>query len=149
MKIAVLGSQGQLGRDLCPRLAGEVLPLTRADIDLAQPATIAPTLARPRPDVVVNCAAYNFVDKADTDLAAAVAGLVADSTEGLVHATSSGDCTWYEFAAEIFRLASVRADLTPTTSEQFNAPARRPPYSVLNSDRIPSLRPWQEAVAAY
>ena len=30
MKIAVLGSQGQLGRDLCPRLSGEVVPLTRA-----------------------------------------------------------------------------------------------------------------------
>ena len=29
MNIAVLGSAGQLGRDLCPRLPGEVVPLTR------------------------------------------------------------------------------------------------------------------------
>jgi len=69
MKIAVLGAAGQLGRDLCPRLAalGDVVPLTRADIDLAKPDTIAPVLAALRPDVLVNCAAYNLVDKAEAD----------------------------------------------------------------------------------
>ncbi|MGL6094590.1 MAG: SDR family oxidoreductase, partial [Fimbriiglobus sp.] len=74
MKIAVLGSAGQLGRDLCPRLAGDVVPLTRADADLAHPATLAPALAAVRPDVVVNCAAYNFVDKAEAEPDAAFAG---------------------------------------------------------------------------
>ena len=67
MKIAVLGAHGQLGRDLCPQLSGEVVPLARADIDLARPETIAPVLAAIRPAVLVNCAAYNFVDKAETD----------------------------------------------------------------------------------
>lgn len=67
MKIAVLGSQGQLGRDLCPRLSGQVVPLTRSDIELARPETIAPVLGSHRPDVLVNCAAYNFVDKAETE----------------------------------------------------------------------------------
>ena len=33
MRIAVLGSQGQLGRDLTPRLAGEILNVPRADGD--------------------------------------------------------------------------------------------------------------------
>ena len=28
MKYAVLGAAGQLGRDLCPRLTGDVVPLT-------------------------------------------------------------------------------------------------------------------------
>ena len=69
MRIAVLGAAGQLGRDLCPRLAalGEVIPLSRADIDLSQLDTIAPAIAARKPDVFVNCAAYNFVDKAETD----------------------------------------------------------------------------------
>ena len=67
MNIAVLGSQGQLGRDLVPRLAGRVVSLTRGDIDLAKPDTIAPVLAALRPDVLVNCAAYNLVDKAEAD----------------------------------------------------------------------------------
>ncbi|AMV27028.1 dTDP-4-dehydrorhamnose reductase [Gemmata sp. SH-PL17] len=69
MKIAVLGAAGQLGRDLCPRLAalGEVVPLSRAEIDLARPGTIAPAVADLRPDVFVNCAAYNLVDKAESE----------------------------------------------------------------------------------
>ncbi len=73
MRIAVLGSAGQLGRDLCPRLPGEVVPLTRADLDLSRPETVAPALAAARPDVLVNCAAYNFVDKAETEPEAAAA----------------------------------------------------------------------------
>ncbi len=67
MRIAVLGSGGQLGRDLVPRLRGEVLPLTRADLDLAAPESIAPKLGEMKPDVVVNTAAYNFVDKAEAE----------------------------------------------------------------------------------
>jgi dTDP-4-dehydrorhamnose reductase len=67
MRIAVLGANGQLGRDLCPRLTGEVVGLTRAEIDLDRPETFAPGLAAARPDVVVNCAAYNFVDRAESE----------------------------------------------------------------------------------
>ena len=73
MKVAVLGSAGQLGRDLVPRLAGEVVPLTRADLDLGRPETVAAALAAHRPAVLVNCAAYNFVDKAEAEPEAAFA----------------------------------------------------------------------------
>jgi dTDP-4-dehydrorhamnose reductase len=73
MKYAVLGSAGQLGRDLCPRLSGDVVPLTRQQIDLARPSTVRPVLSDLRPDVVVNCAAYNFVDKAESEPDAAFA----------------------------------------------------------------------------
>jgi dTDP-4-dehydrorhamnose reductase len=73
MKTVVLGSAGQLGRDLGPRLSGEVVPLTRERIDLARPDTIRPALEELRPDVVVNCAAYNFVDKAENEPDAACA----------------------------------------------------------------------------
>lgn len=67
MKYAVLGAAGQLGRDLCPRLPGEVIALTRERIDLTRPETIGPTLSELRPDVVINCAAYNLVDRAETE----------------------------------------------------------------------------------
>ncbi len=73
MRIAVLGSAGQLGRDLLPRLKGEVIPLTRADIDLAAPTNALGYLESVRPDVLVNCAAYNLVDKAEDDPAPAFA----------------------------------------------------------------------------
>src|SRR4029079_17910017 len=69
MRIAVLGAAGQLGRDLCPRLPGEVIPLSRADIDLDQFNTTPPFFAAGRPgaDVLVNCAAYNFVDTSEAE----------------------------------------------------------------------------------
>lgn len=73
MRVAVLGSAGQLGRDLLPRLKGEGIPLTRADIDLATPANALGFLESVRPDVLVNCAAYNLVDKAEDDPAPAFA----------------------------------------------------------------------------
>lgn len=279
MRIAVLGSAGQLGRDLCPRLAGDVVPLTRADLDLGTPQTIAAALAAARPDVLVNCAAYNFVDKAEAepdaafavnawgvralaqactaakvrfvhfstdyvfgldaarttpfteddapgpvsaygmsklageyaartfapdalvirtcglygvhgsggkggnfvetmlrvagqgkplrvvadqhctpsytvDVAAASAALIARCATGLFHVTSGGACTWHDLAAEAFRLAGVAADLTPITSAQFGAPARRPPYSVLSNAKLAAAsvappRDWREALAAY
>jgi dTDP-4-dehydrorhamnose reductase len=73
MRFAVVGSAGQLGRDLCPRLQGEVVPLTREQIDLTRSETIGPGLREARPDVVVNCAAYNFVDRAEDEPEAAFA----------------------------------------------------------------------------
>ncbi len=73
MRFAVLGALGQLGRDLCPRLPGEVVPLSRADADLVQPGAVRELFARLRPDVVVNCAAYNFVDRAESEPEAAFA----------------------------------------------------------------------------
>jgi dTDP-4-dehydrorhamnose reductase len=278
MRIAVLGAAGQLGRDLCPRLPGEVVPLSRAEIDLTRSDTIAPALAAARPDVFVNCAAYNFVDKAETDrdaalvanawglrelaracaatgvklvhfstdyvfgldnrttplteddapgpvslyglsklageylaraeapdalvvrtcglygvhgsggkggnfvetmlrvagqgkplrvvndqrctpsytvdVAEATAALIASGASGLFHVTSAGSCSWYEFAAEIFRLSGLKPSLTPITSAEFGAPARRPAFSVLSNAKLAAAgvappRPWQGALAAY
>src|SRR5262249_37086197 len=73
MKTVVIGSAGQLGRDLCPRLLGEVVPLTRAQADLTRPETLRAALGEHRPDLIVNCAAYNFVDKAESEPEAAFA----------------------------------------------------------------------------
>jgi dTDP-4-dehydrorhamnose reductase len=285
MRIAVLGAAGQLGRDLCPRLAslGEVVPLSRADIDLdpGRHDTIAPAVAALRPDLFINCAAYNFVDKAESeseletvirvntsaprvlasacvdagakfvhfstdyvfgadttrttpyteadepgpvsrygesklggeqrvelyssdylivrtcglygvwgsggkggnfvetmlrlaaqgkpirvvndqrctpsytvDVAGATVELIARGASGLFHVTNTGDCTWYEFAAEIFRQSGLKPDLTPITSAEFGAAAKRPAYSVLSNAKLASfgispLRPWPDALAAY
>lgn len=71
MTTLVLGANGQLGRDLLPRLSGEVLPVTRTDLDLDRAASISDYFARTRPEVVVNCAAYNLVDKAEDEPEAA------------------------------------------------------------------------------
>src|SRR5438105_4037908 len=72
-KYAVIGAAGQLGRDLCPRLSGDVIPLDRARAELTQPDSLRTTLTELRPDVVINCAAYNFVDRAESEPEAAFA----------------------------------------------------------------------------
>jgi dTDP-4-dehydrorhamnose reductase len=278
MRIVVIGANGQLGRDLVPRLSGEVIPFTRDNLDLANPGSIVPALDAHMPDVVVNCAAYNLVDKAEddpdaafrtnawgvrelakacdrlnarlvhfstdyvfgldatrttplnesdppgpvsvyglsklageylvrtfarrhlvirtcglygvwgsggkgtnfvetmlrvagqckplrvvndqrctptytADLAATTVKLIERDVTGLIHVTNSGAMTWYEFAAEIFRLAAVTANLTTTTTAEFGATAARPSYSVLSGALLTGLglamRPWQEALAAY
>jgi dTDP-4-dehydrorhamnose reductase len=67
MTIAILGASGQLGRDLHEVLGNEAVALTRADADLTQTERLRQALAASRPDVVVNCAAYNFVDRAEAE----------------------------------------------------------------------------------
>jgi dTDP-4-dehydrorhamnose reductase len=279
MKYAVLGVNGQLGRDLCFRLPGEVVPLTRNQVDLTRPESVRQVLGVLRPDVVLNCAAFNYVDRAEgepgaafavnafgvrdlavvcrdfdstlvhfssdyvfgldpcrrtpyaegeppgplnvygtskvageyllrvgcakhfvirtcglygvwgsggkggnfvetmlraaaagnplrvvadqvctptytVDLANAVIALLTTDRYGLYHVTNTTACSWYEFAAAIFKLADVQADLTPISSDDYKAVARRPRYSVLSTDAyetlgLPGLRPWREALAAY
>jgi dTDP-4-dehydrorhamnose reductase len=68
VRIAVLGAAGQLGRDLMAVLnLHEAIALSREQIDLSRPDSISSTIAALNADVLINCAAYNFVDKAETD----------------------------------------------------------------------------------
>src|SRR5207302_11198794 len=69
------------------------------------------------------------------DLAIAVAALVESGQQGLIHYTSAGSTTWYDFARKIFELAGMKVDLQPISSRDFGAAARRPRYSVLALDR--------------
>lgn len=73
MRIALIGAAGQLGTDLHRSLAGEVIPLTHAEVEVTQPASIEAMLDRVQPEMVVNTAAYNLVDKAETEVEAAMA----------------------------------------------------------------------------
>jgi dTDP-4-dehydrorhamnose reductase len=67
MKILVTGAHGQLGSTIASAYAtrADVVALARADLDLADSAAIERTLASHRPDVVINCAAFNDVDGAE------------------------------------------------------------------------------------
>lgn len=279
MRTAVLGAAGQLGRDLCSRLAGEVIPLGRADADLTDPVRLRDTLSGTRPEIVINCAAYNFVDRAESepdaafavnaravrdlaticrdldctlvhfssdyvfgldesrqvpyaesdapgpvsaygisklageyfvraicpkhyvirtcglygvwgsggkggnfvetmlrlagekkpirvvndqrctpsftaDVAVATVDLIGKGQFGLYHVTNGGDCTWFELAREVFMAAGVSADLTPITSAEFAAAARRPAFSVLSNEALNKVgvsppRHWSGGLRAY
>ena len=67
MRTLVVGANGQLGRDLVPRITGEAVAATRADCDLTDPTAVTAYISHTRPDVVVNCAAYNLVDRAEDE----------------------------------------------------------------------------------
>ena len=279
MRTLVIGSAGQLGRDLCPLLPGEVIPLTRAEADLTKPELLQAVLEKYRPQIVINCAAFNLVDRAETepevafavnswgvrqhamscraidavlvqfssdyvfgldrsrsrpwgeadlpgpisayglskltgeywvrsicprhyvirtcglyglwgvggkggnfvetmlrlasqgkplrivndqrctpsytvDVAAASANLISTGSYGLYHVTNSDECSWFEFAGEIFKQAGLTPQLAPITTAEFGAPAARPSYSVLSNEQLQSiglspLRTWQQALRAY
>jgi dTDP-4-dehydrorhamnose reductase len=88
------------------------------------------------------------------DVAEVVRKLVEMGATGTIHVTNSGQCSWYEFAAELFRLMKLPARLEPISQEQWAMPARRPPYSVLAHRALQRLgidepRSWQDALAAY
>lgn len=68
MRILVTGANGQLGRELCRQLAPPVIALSRAQLDISDEPSVQQTLHRCRPDVVINCAAYTKVDRAEEEL---------------------------------------------------------------------------------
>lgn len=69
MKILVTGSNGQLGRELQRAVPSEwsVTAIGTADCDITDSAVVATLIEGLRPDVVVNCAAYTAVDKAEME----------------------------------------------------------------------------------
>lgn len=71
MKILVTGANGMLGQDLCPILedAGHYVIETDVDtLDITNSEAVHKILADEKPDMVVHCAAYTNVDKAEEDL---------------------------------------------------------------------------------
>jgi dTDP-4-dehydrorhamnose reductase len=87
------------------------------------------------------------------DLASAIAQLVKQNARGIVHATNSGDCTWYKFAKEIVQTSGLSATVKPVTTAEFPRPARRPANSVLSPaslrDHGIQIPSWQDALARY
>ena len=84
-------------------------------------------------------------------LADALVRLLDGEAYGIHHIAGSDQCSWYEFAVEIFRQAGVEMRVLSCTSEEFPRPAPRPRYSVLGTERdYPIVLPdWQEGLASY
>ena len=88
------------------------------------------------------------------DLAYMTLCLLEGDKRGIYHATNSGDCSWYEFAGEIVSRSGIDIRVSPIVSSDLPNAAPRPAQSVLENlslklDRIPLLRPWQHALAAF
>jgi dTDP-4-dehydrorhamnose reductase len=55
---------------------------------------------------------------------------------GVYHTVPEGQTTWFDFARAIVDGLGAKVRVTPVTSEEFHAPAKRPRYSVLDNSKI-------------
>jgi dTDP-4-dehydrorhamnose reductase len=73
-----------------------------------------------------------------------------DLPHGVWHVAAEGDCTWADFAEAILEEAGLDCRVRRITTAEFGAPAPRPTYSVLQSERPDAPRPphWREGLRA-
>lgn len=70
-KVLVTGANGMLGQDLCPILEKNGYEVVKTDIhnlDITNSRMVEDVFSKEKPDIVVHCAAYTNVDKAEEDL---------------------------------------------------------------------------------
>ncbi len=77
MKFLITGKNGQLGKEFVKSLSSGVAESSgkvvewesvgRKECDISSPSQILEVFESVKPDIIINCAAYNFVDKAETD----------------------------------------------------------------------------------
>lgn len=70
------------------------------------------------------------------DLAEILVEMVNTDKYGIYHVTNSGECSWYEFATEIFKQAGLDVKVHPITTDQYETLAKRPLYSVLSKNNL-------------
>jgi len=87
------------------------------------------------------------------DLARAITQLCRNNASGIVHVTNVGDCTWFEFAEEIVRIAGLTTTIRPVSSQQMARHAPRPAYSVLSPTHLQGfaieMPSWRDALQRY
>jgi len=75
VKVLITGAQGQLATEFLRFLTKdpryEVLAPSRTELDISDLNRVGEAMTSFRPDVVLNCAAYNRVDKAEVDMGGA------------------------------------------------------------------------------
>jgi dTDP-4-dehydrorhamnose reductase len=95
------------------------------------------------------------------DLSKATFKLISgDAAPGIYHLIDEGQCSWYEFTKEIFRLAGIKTKLSPIDRGGVSAKGgatvgkiRRPKFSVLKNTKAQklgiTLPSWQEGLKSY
>jgi dTDP-4-dehydrorhamnose reductase len=103
------------------------------------------------------------------DLAEAIFNLVghklnpqslAPSPFGIYHFSNSGQCSWYEFAAEIVAQVKGKGEslkvkkVVPIRTEEYPLPAPRPAYSVFSKEKYrlatgAEIPEWRESLSRY
>lgn len=88
------------------------------------------------------------------DLAEAIVAIIAERNfhEGIYHFTNLGECSWWQFATEIARLAGhTQCSVVPCTTAEYGARAARPHYAVLDKRKFMTtfrrdIPEWKESL---
>ena len=119
-RIVVTGAAGQLGtaivRDFARR--GTVVPLTRQDVDLADGPSVEARISAERPDIVINCAAFNDVEGAE-DRAIEAIGINAGAVRAIARACSGTGALLVHYGTDFVFDGTAS---TPYTEEDTPAP---------------------------
>lgn len=72
------------------------------------------------------------------DLAEVLLKIITSKTKnfGIYNFSNQGQCSWYEFAQEIFLQQEIAIDLQAIPTKSYPTPAKRPAYSVLDKSKI-------------
>jgi dTDP-4-dehydrorhamnose reductase len=92
------------------------------------------------------------------DLAVASLQIIAEvNTEkklnGIYHFANKGVTSWFEFAKQIQLNAGLNCEVNPIQTKQFPTPAKRPSYSVLDTEKIEkaiqiNIPRWEDSLLA-
>ena len=55
---------------------------------------------------------------------------------GVYHYSNQGECSWCEFAKEIVKQSDLNCKVIPVSTSQYVRPAKRPKYSVLDTNKL-------------
>ena len=96
MKILVTGANGMLGQDLCPILedadfVDDVVETDIENLDITNELQVQNVIKTEKPDIVVHCAAYTNVDKAEEEKEIA-RKINVIGTENVARACKANDC---------------------------------------------------------
>ena len=113
--------------------------MLRLGSERSELSVVADQLGTPTSALELSRAVFEIIDKGIPE------------TPELLHISNMGQCSWANFAREIFRQKGISVTVNDTTTEAFNAPAKRPKYSVLSTEKSLfrygiAMRPWKEAL---
>jgi len=89
------------------------------------------------------------------DLSRAVLKLIAHPglRPGVYHLVNEGECTWYEFTKEIYRILRLDIEVRPVDRKGLSGTMRRPLFSALSNTKAKALGitlpQWQEGLVHY
>jgi len=88
------------------------------------------------------------------DLAPLLVDMIQTDKYGIYHATNEGECTWAEFAEEIFKIAGMNVEVNHITTAEYPTKAKRPMNSRMSKAKTlevfcNSLPLWKVSLGRY